>query len=123
VVIGQVTVRGVIDRIDAADGGHRVIDYKSGAPLPLGDLRRHLQVAIYALAARSLLGSCGLELELVYLRDGARQRVEATPETLDQAREAICQVAGAVAARRFEPAPEMWRCRSCPYRLVCDSAL
>jgi DNA helicase II / ATP-dependent DNA helicase PcrA len=47
------TLRGVIDRIDRADDGWRILDYKSGRPLARS--RRDLQVALYATGAATAL--------------------------------------------------------------------
>lgn len=58
----QVLVRGVIDRVDVDGAGHAVVrDYKSGArrpdqPVARWSVDRRLQVALYMLVARELLG-------------------------------------------------------------------
>jgi RecB family exonuclease len=58
----QVLVRGVIDRIDVDGAGHALVrDYKSGArrsdqPVARWSVDRRLQVALYMLVARELLG-------------------------------------------------------------------
>ncbi len=60
----RVTLRGVIDRVDVEPGGSRraiVRDYKSGSARPAhrgraGAADRQLQVALYMLAVRELLG-------------------------------------------------------------------
>lgn len=59
---GQVLVRGVIDRIDVNGAGQALVrDYKSGArrpdqPVARWSVDRRLQVALYMLVARELLG-------------------------------------------------------------------
>jgi ATP-dependent helicase/DNAse subunit B len=58
----EVRVRGIVDRIDVDAGGHAVVrDYKSGGGRPEYQgarwaLDRQLQVALYMLVARELLG-------------------------------------------------------------------
>ncbi len=121
VELGGWTLRGVIDRIDRCDRGWRIVDYKTGTPIPASRLRRDLQLALYALAARSL-GLQPLELEIVYLRDGRRVRIDADQELLSEAERIGAEVAAGVAAGRFEARPERRRCAFCPYRLVCDQA-
>jgi ATP-dependent DNA helicase UvrD/PcrA len=120
------TLRGVIDRVDEpeADGGAwRIIDYKTGSPVPASRLRRDLQLALYALGARLALGLEPVELEIVYLKDGNRVAVAAGRELLDEARAIGSEVAAGVRAGRFEARPERRRCSLCAYRLVCDAAL
>ncbi|HYY06402.1 MAG TPA: PD-(D/E)XK nuclease family protein, partial [Candidatus Limnocylindria bacterium] len=57
---GAVTVRGVIDRIDVDASGTRAVvrDYKTGAVHPVAAWERdvRLQIALYLLAVRRLLG-------------------------------------------------------------------
>jgi RecB family exonuclease len=134
------TLRGVIDRVDRLPSdGHgggteparttarwRIIDYKTGRPQPESRLRRDLQLALYALGARSLPGIDGaepLELEIVYLRDGRRVVLEATPELLQEARRIGGEVVEGVRSGRFEARPERRRCSLCAYRLTCEAAL
>jgi RecB family exonuclease len=126
-------LRGIIDRIDpppTRGGGReersaawRVIDYKTGSPVPASQLRRDLQLALYALGARQALGLHPLELEIVYLKGDKRLLLPAGDELLAEAEEIGATVADAVAAGRFEPRPERRRCRLCAYRLACAEAL
>jgi DNA helicase-2/ATP-dependent DNA helicase PcrA len=120
------TLRGVIDRVDAPAGDSdawRIIDYKSGRPVPASRLRRDLQLALYALGARTALGLDPVELEIAHLRDGTRLAVPAGEALLDEARHAGDEVADGVRAGRFEPRPERRRCSLCAYRLTCEAAL
>jgi RecB family exonuclease len=124
--MGGWTLRGVIDRVDGPDaegGPHVLVDYKTGAAVPASQLRRDLQLALYALGARAALGLDRLDLELVYLREGRSVRLPAEEGLLDAARDTAREVAASIAAGRFPAQPEPRRCRSCPYRLACDSAL
>jgi RecB family exonuclease len=142
------SLRGIIDRVDpppTLEGGGRapqeldsngasngaaskeqpwrLIDYKTGDPVPASRLRRDLQLALYALGAKRSLGVGGLELEIVYLKDGSRLRLAADEDLLGEAEAIGRGVAEAVAAGVFEPRPERRRCSLCPYRLACPAAL
>jgi DNA helicase-2/ATP-dependent DNA helicase PcrA len=124
------TLRGVIDRVDSQPNGvtarWRIVDYKTGRPQPASRLRRDLQLALYAVGARSLPGiedGEPLELEIVYLREGRSVVLEATAELLQEARRIGGEVAASVRAGRFEPRPERRRCSLCAYRLACQAAL
>jgi DNA helicase-2/ATP-dependent DNA helicase PcrA len=120
------TLRGVIDRVDqpaAAGGAWRIVDYKTGTPIPASRLRRDLQLALYALGARDALALDPVELEIVYLRDGGHVVLPAGEALLDEARRIGGEVADAVRAGRFEARPERRRCALCAYRLACEAAL
>ncbi len=129
-------LRGIIDRIDGpqnpppsqegggwAPGGWRIVDYKTGNPLPASRLRRDLQLALYALGAKQELGLDPIELEIVYLKTGKRVVLPATEELLDEARRLAGEVVEGIRAGNFDPRPERRRCALCPYRLACPAAL
>ena len=115
------TLRGVIDRIDTTGEGWRIIDYKTGRPITRR--RRDLQVALYALGAKSALKLDRLELEVVYLASGETVRVEAGGALVRNAEAEGSEVAGGIRAGAFPARPERRRCRLCPYRLACAEAL
>jgi RecB family exonuclease len=124
--MGGWQLRGVIDRVDAPDsagGAHVLVDYKTGAAAPASQLRRDLQLALYAYGAHAELGLEPLELEIVYLREGRAVRLPASAALLEAAAATAHGVAGEIAAGRFPAQPEPRRCRSCAYRLACDAAL
>jgi DNA helicase-2/ATP-dependent DNA helicase PcrA len=119
------TLRGIIDRVDEPHGGAaawRIIDYKTGRPGPPSS-RGDLQLALYALGARTALRLDPVELEIVCLKDGRRVTVPAGEDLLDEARRIGAEVAEAVRTGRFEARPERRRCSLCAYRLSCDAAL
>ena len=116
-------LRGVIDRVDPAPSGGRIVDYKTGNPLPASRLKRDLQLALYALGAQRALGLATVELEIVYLKQGKSVLVEAAPALLADAERTGREVAGAIGAGHFEARPERRRCSLCAYRLACDEAL
>jgi DNA helicase-2/ATP-dependent DNA helicase PcrA len=115
------TLRGVIDRIDRTESGWRIVDYKSGRPL--SRRRRDLQVALYALGARTALSLDPVELEVVYLATGETVKVEKVSGLVADATSQAAEVAEGVREGRFEARPERRRCRLCPYRLACADAL
>jgi ATP-dependent exoDNAse (exonuclease V) beta subunit len=114
-------LNGVVDRIDRTPDAWRIIDYKTGRPLPRG--RRDLQVALYALGATSALKLAPIELEIAYLASGESVRVDHTGELLAEATRQGTEVAEGVRSGRFDARPDRRRCRLCPYRLVCPDAL
>jgi DNA helicase-2/ATP-dependent DNA helicase PcrA len=127
-------LRGIIDRVDAAppptqggevgnDSAWKLIDYKTGSPLPAARLKRDLQLALYALGAKEALGLDPLELEIVYLKTGRRVTIPAGEDLLEEARRAGDEVAAGIRQGRFEAKPQPRRCQLCAYRLACPEAL
>jgi RecB family exonuclease len=120
------TLRGIVDRVDRTSDGWRIIDYKTGRAQPASRLRRDLQLALYAVGARSLPeieDGEPLELEIVYLRDGRRVVMDASDDLLQEVRRIGGEVAEGVRAGRFEARPDRRRCSLCAYRLACEAAL
>lgn len=134
VVLDGWTLRGVIDRVDRTEVGWRILDYKSGRPVPRG--RRDLQVALYAVGAAAALhleregdvarapgGAGRMDLEIVYLASGETIHLERPEALVADAKKQGAEAAEGARAGRFEARPERRRCRLCPYRLACADAL
>lgn len=123
-------LRGVADRVDLLEGRRlRVIDYKSGyAP----DVKRALQVPVYALCAGERLAERGGEPwivdEAAYVAfSGKRALVPVVKAgasnpsaALDAARVRLFEVLDAIAAGSFAPRPhDPTICGWCAYPSVC----
>ena len=143
-------LRGRIDRVDvAADGGAAVIDYKGsqGHPFAKWEQGRRLQVALYMLAVRELLGARpvagiyqplggtqkarGIALNDSGLEDAVAKNDRVDEDelqaTLERMRELAVEAAGALRDGRLEPHPERCHWRDgggCSYPTICrcDSA-
>ncbi len=112
----EITLRGVIDRIDADAAGHlRVIDYKTGSRrLTENDILsgRALQSALYAWAVEALMPDAGVVVETCYRHTGKRcesgrlvgDSAQQHPVVLQAAAKAV-QMAGAVAEGWFAALP------------------
>ncbi len=143
-----VLVRGVIDRIDVDGGGHAVIrDYKSGAGRPefpgarWHDDRR-LQVALYMLVVRELVGLDpvagfyqplrgddlrargvfvkGFEVGSGAVPTDAREPAELAA-LLQDAQERAVALAGALRAGTLTPCPQTCSRDGCAYPGICRS--
>lgn len=145
VAIGEgLKLSGRIDRVDLArDGGAAVIDYKgaSGHPFVKWEDERRLQVSLYMLAVRELLGAspiAGLYQPLggnqrargIVLRDSGAAPGASSTDVVDQdeldaqlerMRGLALEAAAALRAGRLEPRPELchWRDGGCSYPTIC----
>ncbi len=128
--------RGRIDRVDrTADGGVRIVDYKTGKPGRYKEDRfvggRQLQMPVYLHCLAEEEGwdaGAALYLELGGPQDVPEFSLAGLRERTEDFRRALDLIAGGVAAGDFFPAPAegtgSWAyCGShCPYGQVCGSA-
>jgi superfamily I DNA/RNA helicase/RecB family exonuclease len=121
-------VRGRIDRVDAADDGITLIDYKTArTPATEEEARRSLQLAIYYLAATRdpELAALGVpvEMQLVYpaqARGGRFARViqRPAPDHASVVERRLVPLLEGAAAEEFDPNPHA-DCRFCTFKTIC----
>jgi hypothetical protein len=146
----QVLFRGRIDRIDRSTDGRRlvVLDYKTGSANRFTWLRdespgrdltrggRHLQLHVYAQAARTIYGD-DVEVEARYWFVGPHGRLERLGGVIDRESEArfhavLTTIVDGIEAGRFpaNPGDDAWvdgrttheHCRFCPYDRACPTS-
>jgi hypothetical protein len=148
----EVRVRGMIDRVDVdpLTGRQAIVrDYKSGSTRPeyqgaRWHVDRRLQVALYMLAVRHLmgiepvaglyqpLGGSDLRPRGIFLRDAgvgdrlvptdARERSELDAELQDAADRAV-ELTRRIRAGALSPCPETCSRQGCSYPGICRSEL
>ncbi len=122
VQLGTVPFLGVLDRVDATEGGVVVSDYKSGRPPAAGFAADKLdQVLLYAAAWRATNGGSTKRARLLYL--GSRSiEVETTDEAIDGALGRLHQKWDALkscfSSEEFAPRTGPL-CAWCPYTAHC----
>jgi ATP-dependent helicase/DNAse subunit B len=142
----DVRLRGIIDRVDADADGHAVVrDYKSGSARPEHQgarwaADRQLQVALYMIAVRELLGlepvegvyqplgGGDLRARGVFLAGAVPGRYlvandgrdpEQLDELLDEARSRALALAARLRAGELEPCPATCSRDGCKYPGIC----
>src|SRR6266516_3550683 len=121
-------VRGRIDRVDPAEGGVILLDYKTARnPATDEEARRSLQLAIYYLAALRdpELAELGppVEMQLVYpaqARMGRFARVSQRPaaDHAELVERRLVPLLEGAAAEAFDPSPHA-DCRFCAFKVIC----
>jgi len=116
--IGRFVFRGTIDRIDRANGGYRIIDYKGKTPRD----EYAYQIRFYAWVLRKAGKPVCDEALLCYLtRPVESVVVDVSPGRLDEIENDAHRLETAVAVGRFEPSPG-GACEGCPFGGVCPHA-
>jgi DNA helicase-2/ATP-dependent DNA helicase PcrA len=121
--IGEHHVRGRVDRVDRLpDGGHELIDYKTGQRKSEADLESDLQLALYRLAAREAWGLEAGTGSYYYVLDGDKVAAPVRPDDAERVERTVLQVGAGILGQDFEPRPSPTVCSWCDYRLICPAA-
>ncbi len=124
--LGDVRLRGIIDRLDVNDDGDLVIvDYKSGrAPSIRYEHSRLAGVHIYALLCERVLGRIPVEVRLLHLADPVALVAVPTEQSIRGQRQRMSAVWRAIesACRRedFRPRPGPL-CNFCNFQEFCPA--
>jgi RecB family exonuclease len=119
--IGETTVAGRIDRIDAsADGGVAIVDYKTGKARPQEEADESLQLSIYAIAAREKWGYRVSSLAFHNLEENVPVITSRSEGQLSEARARVESAARGIANGEFSPKVD-YHCGFCPYRNLCPA--
>ena len=124
--LGDVTLRGIIDRLDLDDEGGLVIsDYKTGrSPGPRFVQQRLNALHLYALLCHEVFGHTPRRLRLLYLRDG--QIIDTVPDAQSirfaaMRTHAVWRaIERACTTGRFDPRPGSL-CSSCTFQPWCPA--
>ena len=120
--VGDVTIRGIIDRVDKDDQGRwKIIDYKTGTVKESLAYDDKKQLLIYQLAGQEVFNSTVGSLSYYYLNENKELAFEAKPEELEKTKKWIADTAGAIKDSDFAATPG-FHCKSCDYNQICPFA-
>lgn len=119
--IGDAVIKGRIDRVDEADGGVEIIDYKTGTPkddkkLEASDKE---QLLLYQMAAKDILGLNPVKLTYHYLEDNSQISFIGDDEDLLDLREKIQDRVNGIRTSKFGPTPG-FHCKYCDFADICE---
>ena len=122
-LVGRNKISGRWDRIDDRDGSITIIDYKTSnvhtQEKADQEIRKNLQLSIYAYAYWRIEGKLPDRIELHFLESGLIGSNIKTEEDLQKTEEEILKVASGIRSGDFKPKPTYIACRYCPYREIC----
>ena len=124
--VGDITIRGILDRLDERPDGHLVItDYKTGsAPPERYALAAFFALKIYALLIRSRFGRTPAELRLMYLGNSTVYSIPVSDRVLDgmerQLQALATAIRRAISRNDFPPRPSVL-CNWCSFQNICPA--
>jgi len=117
------SLKGYIDRIDELDDGTvEVIDYKTGKMRGVSFAQKNIQLDIYAIACKEVMGLEPSVLSFYYLEANEKASITPEPQRLQTTKEIILHTISEVKARNF-PAKPSRMCKWCDFKGICPEAL
>ena len=124
--LGRDRVIGRWDRVDVRGDEAVIIDYKSSDVREPKEAKRRaresLQLQIYALAYRQMVGQIPTRVELHFLESGLTGATEESAEAIEETAQIVKEVAAGIRARHFTARPSYMACGYCAFREICPSA-
>jgi len=121
----EIVILGKIDRLDEKeDGKIEIIDYKTGKMPEEKELKKSLQLSIYALAATDK-GTFNKKLSDIiltfyFLNEGKKISFQKEKEDIKKLKEVIEDLVSQIRQEKFEPNVGLW-CDFCPFRIICEA--
>ncbi len=120
--LGAHHLRGRVDRVDKLpDGNYEMIDYKTGRPRTVEQLKDDVQLSLYAVGARESWQVDAERLSYYYVLDDLKVPVPSAEMDADWIARVVEEVGEAIMAQRFEPTPSPSVCGLCDYRIACPA--
>lgn len=125
--IGETTFSGKIDRMDlvnVTDDGVKeveILDYKTGKVKKPADIKKDLQLPLYAAFAEEKLGVKVVGAKYVFVEHCEVVDVDVSEKRREKAKELIPGFIENIEARNFTATPG-FNCRFCDYNSVCPFA-
>ncbi len=120
--LGPHHLRGRVDRVDKLpDGNYEMIDYKTGHPRTVEQLKDDVQLSLYAVGARESWQVEAEKLSYYYVLDDLKVPVPSAEMDGDWIARVVAEVGEAIMAQRFEPTPSPSVCGLCDYRIACPA--
>lgn len=122
--LGDVLVKGRIDRIDETDdGGLEVIDYKTGNPKTKLEWEDKRQLVLYAVALEQCLPNPKPVKKLTYYYLTNNQAVSFEPTDKDRQKliDQVLETVQRIAKSDFTPEPDPMKCKYCDFKDICPA--
>jgi DNA helicase-2/ATP-dependent DNA helicase PcrA len=122
--IGDILMKGRIDRIDSVEGGVEIIDYKTGRAKEKLDWDDRRQLVLYALAAEQCFNPPLVVKALTYYYVETNETMSFAPTDKDKEKllDEIKETVSAIRTSTFDPKPGPFTCKYCDFKDICPFA-
>ncbi|MCH8049362.1 UvrD-helicase domain-containing protein [Patescibacteria group bacterium] len=119
--LGEVTIKGRIDRIDNIEDGVEIIDYKTGRAKSELSWQDKRQLILYQLAAEQCFDPPlkVKKLTYQYLEDNSLLSFEASKKEKEKLRSEILSTVASITSSDFKATPG-FHCRYCDFKDICE---
>lgn len=119
---------GKIDRMDLIEivngiPNVEIIDYKTGKEKGSADIKKDLQLPLYALFAEQSLGVKVVKAKYLFVEAGTEVEVDISPERKEEAKENVLEVIAKIKEQEFIATPDIFKCKHCDYKYICPYAI
>ena len=117
----DVILAGRMDQVNSLGRNQvEIVDYKTGKPRKESEIRKSLQLSIYALAAKEIFEWDPKGLVFHFLQDNSTVVTTRDAKQIADAEKIIQETAADIRAKHF-PAKPGYACRTCAYALICPA--
>jgi len=122
VQLGEHTINGFIDRVDKADDGVEIIDYKTGRYVPSQqEVDEDMQLTFYYIGYTNKHKEEPKKLSLYFLDKGVKRITTRTKKDLKNGLKEIKRTINRIETDRdFKPTPNKF-CQWCDYAILCPA--
>jgi len=117
------TIAGRFDRVDVSASGTVIIDFKTSDISKQDEAddraKKSTQLAVYALAWKTLAGELPDRVELYFVDSGIVGSVAPTGKMIEKIEGIIRTAAEGIRSENFEPNPQYMSCSYCPFVNIC----
>lgn len=119
--LGEHSLKGFIDRVDADDQSWEIIDYKTGRPKDKLTFEDKRQLLLYQIAAQEVFGAVVKNLTYYYLTNNEPQSFVGTDKEIQQVKDWALAVIDKIKTQDFTATPG-YVCNSCDFNKICPFA-
>lgn len=124
-LLKDIVITGKIDRIDIIDGNkYKIIDYKTGSLKEEKDIKKDLQLKLYAYGIEKFKHIFPTEIAFIFVEHEKEITIKLKPEDLGKIEKElltkITPVVEGIKNGMFDPKPNVYTCAFCNYRNVCN---